>query len=298
MTSPVLSRNQGSLKTAYAAAAVAVLIWGGTPAATKVAVLDFDPLMAALLRTVLAGAIALPVVWLARYPLPTTKGDWWLLVLSVVAGFFGFTILFSYGVQQTSATHAALINAIIPVFTGFFGVLLEKKKPSGWWYGGAVLSLAGLIVLISGRGSGGAATVLGDLLCLASSAAAGFGYVVGAILSRKIGAGAVTFWGLVLASALQLPLLIVLGGGDDWQSIGSDSWLGVMYLAVGASILAYMAWYKALAIGGSVRMGTVQFAMPVISLFLAVILFEEVLTVISMIATVMIVAGIILSKKT
>ena len=44
---------------AYVAAGFAILIWSATPAATRLAVLDMDPLLAAILRTVLAAAVAI-----------------------------------------------------------------------------------------------------------------------------------------------------------------------------------------------------------------------------------------------
>ncbi|MBC8269913.1 MAG: hypothetical protein H8E36_14300, partial [Rhodospirillaceae bacterium] len=43
------------LPFAYMAAAFAVLIWGGTPAATKFVVMGIDPVSAGVLRTILAG---------------------------------------------------------------------------------------------------------------------------------------------------------------------------------------------------------------------------------------------------
>ena len=115
---------------AYLAAGFAILIWSGTPAATRLAVLDMDPLGAALLRTVLAAAVAIPFLLMQpKRPRPVGRRAWGVLSLTAVTGFFGFTVLFSIGTQMTSATHAALINASIPLFVGVIGIMTERSTP-------------------------------------------------------------------------------------------------------------------------------------------------------------------------
>ena len=121
MTAPTVARGEYSLAPAYAAAVAAVVIWGATPAATKFAVIHMDPLVAGILRTVIAGALVLPIAVIARLSWPSDRLSWALLGASSLGGFVAFTLFFSYGVEQTSASHAALINAGIPIFTGIFG---------------------------------------------------------------------------------------------------------------------------------------------------------------------------------
>ncbi|MHA1597969.1 MAG: DMT family transporter, partial [Alphaproteobacteria bacterium] len=271
--------TDSQLPAAYAAAALTLLIWGATPAATKLAVDGIDPVLAGVLRTVLAAAIVLPLALLRRLALPRDVAGWRLLLLSSVAGFIAFTILFSLGVQRTSASHAALINASIPIFSGLFGAIAERRVPPRAWLFGMGVALAGEVFLIGFKdSSGGEATVVGDLLCLASSIAAGFGYVVGARASARIGSLSATFWGVGLAGLMLLPLLYIIGGDTDWAAIPMVSVSAIVYLALGSSVIAYVAWYWALGRGGIVRMAPVQFAMPVVSLSLAVLLLGETLT--------------------
>jgi drug/metabolite transporter (DMT)-like permease len=298
MTAPTTARGDYSLAPAYAAAAVAVIIWGATPAATKFAVIHMDPLVAGILRTVIAGALVLPIAVIARLTLPSDRLSWALLAASSLGGFVAFTLFFSYGVEQTSASHAALINAGIPIFTGIFGVIAERRLPGRLWFTGVAVAFLGGILLITARGPGiGDATVVGDLLCVMASMSAALAYVSGAHLARRIGTISVIFWGLALAAVVQFPILVWAGTGTDWAAINNVGWMAVIYLAVGASILAYLAWIWALAVGGAVRMGTVQFAMPIISLSLAVILFNETMTMALLVAAVMIVAGIALARR-
>ncbi len=49
----------------YAAAGAAILIWSGTPVATKVAVAGADPITVGILRTLLAALVTAPIALLA-----------------------------------------------------------------------------------------------------------------------------------------------------------------------------------------------------------------------------------------
>ena len=63
-------------------AALIMVIWGATPVATRLAVADLDPLFVGLLRTVFAGALALPVALALHQSLPKDGRSWLLLVIS------------------------------------------------------------------------------------------------------------------------------------------------------------------------------------------------------------------------
>ena len=83
------------------AAGLAVLVWGATPAFTKLAVTALDPLLVGIMRTMLAAAIAAPVVLCLRMPLPASLRDRAALALSSCCGFVAFPILFSIGQRDT-----------------------------------------------------------------------------------------------------------------------------------------------------------------------------------------------------
>src|SRR5262245_35717736 len=112
-------------------AALAVLVavvvnvgWGSTPVVTRIAVEDFEPLMVAVLRTALAGLIAAPILVASHQSLPVARRLRGLLFVSAVTGFVAFPILFTLGQARTSATHAAIILAALPVFTGAYAAVV------------------------------------------------------------------------------------------------------------------------------------------------------------------------------
>jgi len=290
--------DKSILPAAYAAAAFAILIWGGTPAATKFVVMGIDPVSAGVLRTILAGIIVLPFALVRRMPLPANSREWGLLALMVLGVFVVFPLFFSFGIKQTSTSHAALINAAIPIFTGLFGAIAERRIPGRLWVVGVAVAFAGVAMLIGFRGDGGdGVTLWGDILCLLSSVGSGLGYVAGARLSMKIGTRAATFWGLSLGAIVLLPVLVIYYGDTHWGTVPTSSYVAVAYQATCSSIFAFLAWYWALSKGGIVRMAPVQFSMPIISLTLAVYLFNEILSLPLLLSAVIIVAGIAISQR-
>ena len=293
--SPGASDN---LAAAYGAAAFAMLIWGGTPAAVRLAVDGIDPLMAGVLRTVLAAIVVLPLAFILGLPRPRGYRQWSLLLASAAGVFIGFPLLFSLGIKQTSVSHASLINAAIPLFTGVFGAIAERRVPGRWWVIGVIVALAGEGLLIGIRDvDSNGATLRGDLLCLASSICSGFGYVTGARLSLKIGSRASIFWGISTAGVIQLPLLYSLWGGTDWSIVPASSMAAVLYMASFSTVIAFIAWYWALNKGGIVRMAPIQFSMPLISLSLAVLLFSETLSPMILLSAFVILSGIAIARK-
>lgn len=302
MTAPSASAVEpgtlGRQAAVLAAAYGAVVLWGATPLATKVAVGGLDPLAVGLLRTLLAGIAALPLILLGRIAPPRSRSGRVYLAISALGGFVVFPLLFSFGLRLTSAGHGALLLGILPVLTGLIAALLERRLPGGRWWLGCTIALAGTALLVGARfdlslEAGGA---LGDLLVLASALAASTGYVTGARAARETGTWAVTLWGLVLGSVVLLPVLPVAVAPDHLAAAGALAWGAVLYMALLSSILAYVAWYWALGRGGIGRTGLAQFVQPLVGVVLAVALLGEALTMPMVVASAAILAGVGLAR--
>lgn len=282
------------------AALAAVCLWAGTVAVTKVAVMTLDPLAVALLRTLVAGLLALPLAAASLALRPRGLRAWRRLGVSGLGAYVLFPILFTLGMAQTSGVHAALIMAGLPVFTGLFAAAFERAWPGRRWWLGTAIALAGtawLILRPSGEGGGeaGGASLTGDLLVLAGCLASSFGYVVGGRAARDISAWQVTLWGLVLASLLLLPLLAWTDLSGLGRS-GTDIWLSIAYLALASSLLAYALWYWALARGDMARTGAIQFLQLPIALGLAALILGEALTLTLLVTGAVILAGVWLAQ--
>ncbi len=276
----------------------AVLLWGGSPIATRFAVIGIDPVAVGLLRTLLAALLALPLALTLGLRLPQDRRSWVLMFGVALGSYVLFPIFFSIGVRHTTASHAALVHASTPLFTGVIAALLERRWPGRWWWTGVVVALAGEVLLIGlGRGfNEPGVTVLGDLIVLASCVAVAFGYVAGGSLSRSLGSMAVTFWGVVLAAILLAPGAVLIPFSELVEA-PTTALGGLAFLVVFSSVIGYVAWNWALAHGGIGRTGVLQFAQPVLTVLFAVLLLDESLSFSVAVSAAVILSGIAIARR-
>jgi drug/metabolite transporter (DMT)-like permease len=282
----------------FAAALSGVIIFGGSAIATKVAVSAISAIDVSILRTVIGGLLALPLAFALRIRLPGSRPQLLLLLLSGFCGFVAFPLLFTFGVSRTSANHATMILAILPVLTGAFAHYWDRLKPKpGWWLGCAI-AFSGELLLLYDPATTGRANLEGDLLVWISTLFASLGYVSGARLQRSgYSARGTTFWGVGLYALLLLPLSPLLIDFGALVDAGPYAWSGLLYQAIGVTIIAYILWYWALGTGGIARVGLFQFLQPVSGILLAWWILAENLSLIFLLASSIIMIGVILAFR-
>ena len=287
------------------AALAAVLLWGASPVAAKVAVADLSPFSVAVLRTFLGGALAVPVALALQVRWPAQRLLQFILLLSGFCGFVGFPMLFTFGVHLTSANHASMILAALPIFTGAIAMGWERRRPSRIWMLGSLIALAGEVVLITGRtgavgssGGAGTASIGGDALVLVSNLFASLGYVAGGRLQQAgYPSTGTTFWGAAAMALLLAPVVPFLWVRGDFAVASVPAWSAIAYLAIVVTILGYVLWYWALGKGGIARVGLIQFLQPVSGVILAALLLSERISVTFLVASALVLSGVWLAIR-
>jgi len=282
--------------TVLLAALTAIIIFGASPVAAKIAVQSIHAMDVAYIRTIIGGLIALPVAMALGIGLPKEKSQRQLLVLSGFCGFVGFPIFFTLGIQLTSANHGSMILAALPILTGGIAMLWDKQVPVIKWWTGCLIALIGEMLLITSSNTSPImeqSSIEGDLLILLSNVFAALGYVAGARLqSSGYSARGTTFWGVSLFAILLLPFMPFLLDFASLQIATPISWIGVIYLGVGVTIIGYICWYWALGSGGIVRVGLLQFLQPVSGVILAWLLLNETLSSVFVVSSIIILFGV------
>lgn len=287
------------------AALAAVILWGASPVAAKVAVGELSALTVALLRTFLGGLMAVPVALALRIPLPGTQRLKLILLLSGFCGFIAFPIPFTIGLKMTSANHASMILAALPITTGAIAMLWERRRPTRIWIIGSLIALIGETVLIGGRQSAGSVnqpSLAGDALILMSNFVVSLGYVAGGRLQQAgYPSTGTTFWGAASMAMVLAPVVIALwlfgGLGIELAAASRQSWIAVFYLAAVSTILGYVLWYWALGKGGIARVGLIQFLQPVSGIILAAFLLGEQVTLSFALASMLVLFGVWLAIR-
>lgn len=254
-----------------------VVIFAATLPMTRLAVGTADvPQMSgvfvAMGRAVVAGGLSVLFLLAVRAPLPR-RADWLPLALTAGGVVFGFPLLTSLAMRHVEAVHASVIVGALPMATAAFGAWLHRQRPSAGFWLCALLGCAlvvGYAVLRSG--TQGLSLHWADVLLLVALACAAVGYGYGARLSQHMPAEHVISWALVIALPLTLPLALW-----SWpaQPVRAEAWGALAYVSVFSMWLGFFAWYRGLALGGTVRVSQVQLAQPFFSMLIAMPLLGE-----------------------
>jgi drug/metabolite transporter (DMT)-like permease len=283
----------------YAIALAAVLLYGLTPLFTKIAVGTTDGVTVGALRAIVASPVAIAAIISARMSLPWRGNDKWLLIISGVGSLAVFPLLFSWGVQLTTAGHAAAGTASGAVMAGILNAWLTRRWPTLYWWLGIAVGLTGALLLIweaVGLDVEGV-TWQGDALVFAGMFAGVVGYIAGARLTRRASATAVTMWSVCVAAIVLWPVLAWQSSAAALAAIDLAGWAAICTLAWGTTIGAYILWTRAVADGGVARIGSLQLLQPVVGISVAPLFLGEPFTMLLALATAITLVGVVLVQR-
>ena len=276
-----------------------VIIFALTLPMTRLAVGTPDaPLMSgvfiALGRAVVAGALSAVFLLATRAPMPS-KSQWKPLALVAAGVVFGFPLCTSIAMRHVEAVHASVIVGVLPLATAAVGAWLHSQRPSlGFWVCAATGTALVVAFAIIKSGSAGFTISPADALLLLAMACAAVGYGYGAKLSQTMRAEHVICWALVLSLPLTVPLAAL-----QWPqtAIKPVAWWAFAYVAVFSMWLGFFAWYRGLALGGTVRVSQVQLVQPFLSMLFAVPLLGETLDSLTVGFGLAVIAVVFIGKK-
>ncbi len=248
-----------------------VLIFSGSLPATKVAVLEFDPIFLTVLRATIAGLLAL-VLLMAFKPQRPSREHLFSLALVALGVVVGFPLLTALALQYVTSAHSIVFVGLLPLFTAIFGVLRggERPRPAFWCF--SILGSA----LVAGFAFSQdlSASFMGDALMLAAVLVCGLGYAEGAALSRKLGGWQVICWALLLSLPLMaLASLITIPA--SFTGITPSAWVSLAYVSLFSMLIGFVFWYRGLAQGGIAAVGQLQLLQPFFGLALAALFLHE-----------------------
>ncbi|GAB4532102.1 MAG: DMT family transporter [Pleurocapsa sp.] len=251
-----------------------VLGFSLTLPATRVAVSDLNPVFVGLGRAVMAVILAAIALLLTRQSLPPRR---FLPRFALIVGgvIVGFPVLSAWAMQQVPASHGAVVTGLLPLATALAAVWRGKERPSVKFW---LFSLLGSAIAIAfALNSGSGALHPADLALLGAVIAAGIGYAEGAVLSRTLGAWQVIAWALVFSVPLLLPIILA-SGLPEFSAVSYPAWMGFIYVSLVSMFLAFIAWYRGLAIGGIARIGQMQLLQPFLTIIASGVLLNEQIT--------------------
>jgi len=287
-----------SKSTHYVLILLAVIFWGTSFVATKKLLYEIEPITIIILRLIIASALLSIIAIVAKRNFSLNlKSHGWIFILALIAVFHLWIQV--TGLQFTTAANTGWIIGTAPVFMAVMGLIFFKEKITLLSFGGIVLALFGLLMLI-GKGdltNIGLIQNKGDLLVLGSA----FTWGVYSMVNKKI---SLTYSPLMTILYLFLMMAIIIVPFNlDQNTINSVvnlsqlGWFMVLFLGLFCSGIAYVIWAQALRDLESAKVGAFLYLEPLITVFAAWIFLSEDITFLMLISGLLITIGVIIVNK-
>lgn len=270
--------RENSMAMAAWALVLACLLWAGNFVTGRWLRGVVDPEMLNFLRWFLASVAFLPMAGgrLLRHRDLLLRHWGWVLGLGV-SGVIGFQQATYTALTQVPVANAVLLLATTPMMILASSAAMGKSSLDSRKAVAVVLSLCGVAVIL---GDGNPLEVLKLRLT------AGDWWLLGAVvcwtaytqLLRAAPPGLPGDVSLLASMLVALPvllLLVVLRSETELSALPVTAWAGILYVALGAALLAFLAWGFGVARMGPDAAGLYLNLIPVFSVVLAWILLGE-----------------------
>jgi drug/metabolite transporter (DMT)-like permease len=254
----------------YLLGLLAVAAFALTLPATRLAVRWFDPVFVGLGRALGAAVLAGAFLLLSRQRLPS-RSEARSLVVVAAGVVVGFPLLSAWAMRHVDASHGGVVLGILPLATAAAGALFARERPSWRFWLCAVVGAA-LVAGYALRQSRGAFE-WADVALFGAVLSAGIGYAEGARLARTLGGLQVISWALVCsAPVLVVPVLL---SAPSTLHMPLQAWIAFGYVMVISQFLAFVPWYRGLALGGIAKVGQTQLLQPFLTIVASALLVGE-----------------------
>jgi len=256
-----------------------VIVWGASFVATKVSLRYVDPVTVVWLRFAMGVVILGMAVWVRRqFQVPNRK-DWIYLAF---LGFLGITFhqwLQSTGLVTAQAVTSGWIVASTPIFMALLGWLMLRESLLWFQVVGIFMATFGVLLVITHGNltslTSGKFGNVGEFLILISAP----NWAIFSTLSRRglrrYPATLMMFYVMGFGWLFSSALFFAGHGLGQIHNLAWDGWLGIAFLGVFCSGLAYIFWYDALQTLPIARTGAFLYIEPIVTVIVAAIVLRE-----------------------
>lgn len=257
----------------------AVIVWGASFIATKIALHELAPVNVVWLRFAMGVMVlAAAAAWRGELAIVRPRE---LLIFSLL-GLQGITFhqwLQSTALVTSQAATSGWIVASAPVFIALLGALLLRERVRAVPALGIAIASAGVIVVATRGAIGGLLHgrfgAPGDVLIVVSA----INWAVFSVLSRGLLRGrpaARTMLWVMLAGWLGSTALLPIGPGlEEVRSLSVSGWGAMVFLGVLCSGLGYVFWYDALRHAPAAQVGALLYFEPLVAQAVASLVLGE-----------------------
>jgi drug/metabolite transporter (DMT)-like permease len=216
------------------------------------------------------------------------------------SGLVGVTVYFffeSRGIKLTSASHASLIIAVIPVVTLLAEAVFFRTRISLLSGAGVVLSVVGVVFVVQrpGAGTEGAFSLAGDLFMFGACVSWVLYIILSKNLHMRLSEIAITAYQSLFGTVFLVPLALL--EMRQWVPVTLSAGLNLAYLAVFCSALSNFLYVKALSRLGPIAVSPFINLIPVVGVLGGVALLGESIGWTQILGGAVILAGVLMVSR-
>ncbi|WP_366922244.1 DMT family transporter [Metallumcola ferriviriculae] len=292
---------------AYGLLVLANMFWAGNFVVGSVLTTRFSPVQLVYMRWIIATIILIPLTYskLNNYQWwNKIVSHWRQLLIMAFTGIFLYSTLVYLALRFTNPVNASIVNGANPMVLTLLGFLLLKEKVNGQQVLGMGISFLGVIWVVS-NGSWELLRSfrlnIGDVLMLVNIFIWGIYSIATKKVTKELSALEATALSGILSIFLMFPPVAVDYSTNSQLQFSLGSVLGILYIAIFSSVLAYLCWNQGIKQIGPGRAGIFMNLIPVFAAILAFIFLDQHLTFDQLIGGTLVAAGVYLTnakKKT
>ena len=281
-------------RAAYLMLTGMAICFGGTWVAGAVAVDAAPPFTIAAVRFGVASILLYAWARLTRRPLSRIeRRDWPTIIGLGLTAIAGYNWLFLTGLTLAPASDGAIIvPGLAPVFTAVLAgaVLHERLGLRGFI--GLVVAAFGLFLVVNPTGGTTEHRLLGDLLFIAGAALWGVYSVIARAASTRFNAVSASLYGTAFGTVVLVPAALIEGGASSIASAPIEALIGIAYLTVFGTVLAFVLLNLGVARIGAARASAFALLVPIIGVLSSVALLGESLGPLTLVGGVVVLVGL------
>ena len=254
------------------------ILWGGSFFFIGVVVNGLPPFTIVALRVLLAAIVLNLIVPFTGQRMPRDRRVWSaFFFMGLINNSIPFSLIV-WGQTQIASGLASILNATTPFFVVIVAhFFTQDEKLSGRRLIGVIIGIVGVAMMIGPAAlSGLGVNLLAQLAILGAAISYAFGAVYGRRFQTMGIPPMITATGQLTASAVILiPIAIIVDQPWGLPMPGLEVWLSMLGLAVVSTSLAYIIYFRILAVAGATNILLVTLLVPVSAILLGSTVLNE-----------------------
>lgn len=277
---------------------LAVIFWGSSFIATKVALKELSPETIISLRLIIASVFLFVIAILLKKDFSINlKSHGIIFILALIAVFH--LMIQVTGLKYTTASNTGWIIGTAPIFMAILAAIFFREKIGLVKVSGIIIAMFGLLLLI-GRGNITNVDIInnkGDLLVLASAFTWGVYSMVNKKISLSYSPLMTILYLFVMMAIIIIPFNLNAASINSVINLTFNGWISILFLGLFSSGIAYVIWAYSLRDLESAKVGAFLYFEPLVTVFAAWFFLRESITLLMILSGVIITVGVVLVNK-